>query len=139
MALSAFDDKSREPSRDELAEVLGQAIELWDQLIANVRSRFDPLAEEWGYSGKQWGWAVRLKHRKRAVLYLTPSEGFFLAGLALGQKAVDAAHASDLPSTVLDAIDTSRVFAEGRGVRLEVRSGADVRSVTQLAEIKMAN
>ena len=33
----------------------------------------------------------------------------------------------------------SQKFAEGRGVRLEVRSDVDVRSVTQLAEIKMAN
>ena len=33
----------------------------------------------------------------------------------------------------------SQKFAVGRGVRLEVRSYVDVRSVTQLAEIKMAN
>ena len=52
MALSAFDDKSKEPLRGELTEVLGQAAELWDQLISNVRSRFDPLDEEWGFSGK---------------------------------------------------------------------------------------
>ena len=139
MALSAFDDKSNEPLRGELTEVLGQAAQLWDQLISNLRSRFDPLAEEWAFSGKKWGWALRLKHKKRAVLYLTPSDGFFYAGFALGQKAVDAAHDSDLPPSVLDIIDNSQKFAEGRGVRLEVRSDVDVRSVTQLADIKMAN
>ena len=139
MALSAFDDKSKEPLRGELTEVLGQAAQLWDQLISNVRSRFDPLAEEWEFSGKKWGWALRLKHKKRAVLYLTPSDGFFYAGFALGQKAVDAAHDSDLPPSVLDIIDISQKFAEGRGMRLEVRSDVDVRSVTQLADIKMAN
>jgi len=138
MALSAFDDKSKEPLREELTETLSQAALLWDQLISNVRSRFDPLAEEWGFSGKKWGWALCLKHKKRAVLYLTPSDGFFYAGLALGQKAVDAAHSSNLPPSVLDIIDNSQKFAEGRGVRLEVRSDVDVRSVTQLAEIKMA-
>ncbi len=137
MALSAFDDKSREPQRGELTDVLGDAARLWDELISNVRSRFDPLTEEWGFSGKKWGWALRLKHKKRAVLYLTPSEEFFLAGFALGQKAVDAAHESDLPRTVLDIIDNSQRFAEGRGVRLEVRSESDVRVVSQLADIKM--
>ena len=40
---------------------------------------------------------------------------------------------------VLDIIDNSQKFAEGRGVRLEVRSDVDVRSVTQLADIKMVN
>jgi len=139
MALSAFDDKSKEPLRGELTEVLGQATHLWDQLISNVRSRFDPLTEVWGFSGKKWGWALRLKHKKRAVLYLTPSDECFYAGFALGQKAVGAAHDSDLPPSVLDIIDNSQKFAEGRGVRLEVRSDNDVQSVIKLAEIKMAN
>ena len=139
MALSAFDDKSKEPLEGELTKVLGQATQLWEQLISSVRSRFDPLAEEWGFSGEKWGWALRLKHKKRAVLYLTPSDGFFYAGFALGQKAVDAAHDSDLPPSVLDIIDNSQKFAEGRGLRLEVRSDVDVRSATQLALIKMAN
>ena len=139
MVLSAFDDKSREPQRGELTDVLGDAAPLWDELISNVRTRFDPLTEEWGFSGKKWGWALRLKHAKRAVLYLTPSEGFFIAGFALGQKAVDAAHESGLPRAVLDIIDSSQKFAEGRGVRLEVRSESDVRVVSQLAEIKMAH
>ncbi len=139
MALSAFDDTTKEPTREELTEVLGQATRLWDQLILNLRSRFGPLAEEWGFSGKRWGWALRLKHKKRAVLYLTPSDGFFYAGFALGHKAVDAAHESDLPPSVLAIIDSSQKYAEGRAVRIEVRSDVDVRSVTQLADIKMAN
>ena len=139
MALSAFGDRSKEPLQGELTAVLGEAAKLWDQLISDIRSRFDPLAEDWGYSGKKWGWALRLKHKKRAVLYLTPSNGFFYAGLSLGQKAVDAAHDSDLPTSVLDIIDNSQKFAEGRGVRLEVRSDLDVRAVGQLAGIKMAN
>ncbi len=139
MALSAFDDKSCEPQLGELTEVLGQTAPLWDRLIADVRSRFEPLSEDWGFSGKKWGWALRLKHKKRAVLYLTPSDGFFYAGFALGQKAVDAAHKSDLPTSVLEIIDGSQKFAEGRGVRLEVRTDADAKSASQLADIKMAN
>ena len=139
MALSAFDEKSKEPRREELTVVLGEAADLWDQLISNLRSRFDPLAKDWGFSGKKWGWALRLKHKKRVVLYLTPADGFFYAGFALGQKAVDAARDSDLPPSILEIIDSSQKFAEGRGVRLGVRSDVDVRSVMQLADIKMAN
>ena len=139
MALSAFDDKSKEPRKGELAEVLGQAAGLWEQLISSVRSRFDPLAAEWGFSGKKWGWALRLKHKKRAVLYMTPSDGFFCAGFALGQKAVAAAHESDLSESVLQVIDGSQRYGEGRAVRLEVRSRTDVDSVLAVARIKMAN
>jgi hypothetical protein len=139
MALSAFDDKSTNPSRGDLADVLGEAIGMWDQIIADIGSRFDPLAQDWGFSGKKWGWSLRLKHKKRAVLYLTPSNGFFYAGFALGRKAVDQAHDSDLPPSILETIDNSPTYAEGRGARLEIRTRVDVRSVCRLAEIKMAN
>ncbi len=139
MALSAFDDKLREPRQEELSIVLGQAAAPWDQLVADIRSRFDPLAEDWVFSGKKWGWALRLKHKKRAVLYMTPAEGVFYAGFALGRKAVGAAHESDLPKTVLEVIDSSQKYAEGRAVRLEVRSEDDVRHVVQVAAVKMAN
>jgi hypothetical protein len=138
MALSAFANKTQEPQREELVEVLAVSADQWDQLISSIGSRFGPLSEDWIHSGKQWGWALRLKHKKRAVLYMTPSDGFFYVGFALGQKAVDAAHASHLPSSVLEVIDTSQKFAEGRAVRLEVRSDDDVRSVVQLADIKMS-
>ena len=139
MALSAFDDKAQEPQKPELNSVLGEASELWDQLVSSIESGFDPLAEEWVFSGKKWGWALRLKHKKRAVLYMTPSEGFFYVGFALGKKAVNAAHTSDLPKNVLRIIDCAQDYVEGKAVRLEVRSVHDVSNVVEIANIKMAN
>ena len=50
-----------------------------------------------------------------------------------------AAHESDLPVSILKIIDNARRYAEGRGVRLEVRSAEDVCNVGKLAAIKMAN
>ncbi len=139
MALSAFDDKSKKPGEEDLAATLGNAFSLWNELISLVSSRFAPLSMEWGYASKSTGWGLRLKTEKRAILYMTPCEGYFLASFALGEKAVKAAHASDLPRSVLEAIDNAKKYAEGRGVRLEVRSAGDVRSVEKLAVIKMAN
>jgi len=139
MAFSALDDKAREPSDADVAEVLGDASHLWTDLKALMASQFDPLAEDWTFSGKRWGWSLRLKHKKRAVLYMTPSTGFLYAGFALGEKAVAAAHVSDLPQSLLEIIDGSQKYAEGRAVRLEVRSAADLDHVTNLAAIKMAN
>jgi len=139
MAFSSFDDKSREPTDSEVAEVLAGAADLWTGLRSEIASLFDPLTQDWVFSGKKWGWALRLKHKNRAVLYMTPVDGFFYAGFALGQKAVDAAHASDLPQSILDLIDGSHKYAEGRGVRIEVRGEEDLRNVVGVAAVKMAN
>jgi len=70
---------------------------------------------------------------------MTPCEGYFRMSFALSEKAVQAAHASDLPAPVLAVIDAARKYAQGRGVRLEIRQPEDVRNVLRLAEIKMAS
>ena len=73
------------------------------------------------------------------MLYMTPCPGYFLASFALGEKAVKAARESGLPDSVLAVIDNAKKYAEGRGVRLEVRSAKDVKNIEKLAQIKIAN
>jgi hypothetical protein len=139
MALSAFDDKSLPPRDDELEATLGAAFAWWRELQLVLAARFAPLSLEWGFTSKATGWGARLRHDKRIVLYLLPCEGYFLASFVLGERAVRAARDSDLPYSVVQAIDTARMYAEGRGVRLEVRSAADVPAIERLVAIKLAN
>ena len=139
MAFSAFDDKDLQPRDSDLVEVLGDSRALWDELKSQMETQFQPLSVDWGFSGKKWGWSLRLKQKARTVLYMTPRRGHFVVGFALGQKAVDAAHESDLPQSILDMIDDSQKYAEGRAVRLEVRTGDDLLNVARIATIKMAN
>ncbi len=139
MALSIFDDKAHPPQEADLKQALGKTYKLWCTLRDHVVKEYAPISPEWGYASKSTGWGLRLKGEKRAVLYMTPCKGYFLASFALGEKAVAAAHASNLPDSVLDVIDKSPKYAEGRGVRLEVRTAKDVESIKKLAVIKMAN
>jgi len=139
MALSVFDDKARKPRDSELADVLGRTKKTWDDLQAALSREYDPIVAEWGFAGQNWGWSLRVKHKKRTILYLTPCKRYFMAGFALGEKAVKAAHKGDVPDAVLSLIEGAKKYAEGRGVRLEVRNKKDVSAVTKLAAIKMAN
>jgi hypothetical protein len=138
MALSAFDDKLKQPPEADLKKTLGTAYPQWNELKKLLVERYAPVAIEWGFSSKATGWGLRLKRDNRAILYMTPCEGYFLASFALGEKAVKAAHECDLPPSVLAVIDGAKKYAEGRGVRLEVRSAEDVRNIEKLAVIKMA-
>ena len=139
MALSVFDDKSRMPQKDELAKALGHASMHWESLKDHLASEYEPLTETWKYSGKPWGWALQLKHKKRTVLYLTPCEGYFFAGFALGEKAVKAAHESNLPVSVMNIIDSAKKYAEGRAVRVEIKGAKAVGAIIKLVSIKMEN
>jgi len=139
MALSAFDDKSSPPTDADLARVLGKAHVLWEDLAARIAKRFAPVTSEWGFASKSTGWGLRLRQPKRTVLYMTPCTSHFLASFALGEKAVLAALDSALPAPIVEAIRSAKKYAEGRGVRFEVRKKADVAAIERIAIAKMAN
>ena len=139
MVRSALDDKEKEPDPRQLAAVLGPAHQPWTTLIDHLASEYPPLLEEWSFAGKKWGWSLRLKQKKRTILYMTPSVGFFYVGFVLGERATNTAMESPLPADVLSVIEAAPKYAEGRGFRLEVPSHTDVSSIQLLAAIKMAN
>jgi hypothetical protein len=139
MATSIFDDKASPPVDDAVRAVLGAAAPLWSELRAAIAEAHAPLDSEWVWGGKPYGWSLRLRQKKRAVLYLTPCSGYFRAAFAIGGKAADAAPAARLARHVLRAIADAPRFAEGRAVRLEVRSAADVADVVAVAALKMSH
>src|SRR5512132_1707054 len=105
MALSAFSDKSHAPTRDELRSVLGAALDPWNTLLALVAERIGPLSEVWGFTSASTGWGLRVHHRERVILYMTPQQSQYLVSFVLGEKAVAAAHAARLSASVRKAID----------------------------------
>lgn len=139
MALSIFAEKDSPPAAADLRKALGAAIDLWTSLIASVRKRIAPLREEWGYSGKSTGWGLRLRHHDRILVYMTPRDGHFLASFVLGDKAVKAIEAAGVPETVLSAIRNARRYAEGRGVRFEIRERTDLAGLVTIAIAKLEN
>ena len=139
MALSALEDKSRKPDRTTLLETLGRSGTLWETLVDHLKAEYQPVSEEWNFSGAKYGWSYRAKRKKRTILYLIPCKKHFLAAFVLGEKAVKVSHESDLPKDMLAKIDGARKYAEGRGVRFEVRNKKDLESIKKLAAIKMAN
>jgi hypothetical protein len=139
MTLSAFDDKRRRPQPAALRKELGRSWAAWQALTEQLAEKYAPLEEEWQLPGAKWGWSMRLKHKKRAVVYLTPCQKHFRVGFMLGEKAVRAALGMSLPRNVVKEIQTAKKYAEGRAVRLDIRYKKDLPAVFRLAEAKMAN
>lgn len=136
MAFSAFTDKNHPPSDEALRSTLAEAHAAWVRLVELVASRVTPLSPVWGFTSASTGWGLRLKRGERVIVYMTPGQGQFLVSFALGEKAVAAAHAAKLPAPFLRTIDAARRYAEGRGVRFEVRHAREVAPLAALAQIK---
>jgi hypothetical protein len=130
-----LDDKTKVPDEARLAKDLGPAKALWDGLARHIAEEYGPVIEAWGFYKS---WSLRLKQKKRTILYLLPREGHFLCAFVFGGKATDAARQAKLPKAVIKEIEDAPVYAEGRGFRLEVRTAKDVETMKALAAIKMA-
>lgn len=135
----AFVDKASSPSDGAVEEALGGAIRIWSALRAALAAEYTPLDEGWTFSGRKAGWALRIRRRDRAIVYLTPLNGAVRASLALPERAVPAVLAGDLPDAVKSIVEGARSYPEGRAIRLGVRSQEDVESVLTLARIRMAS
>ena len=136
MAFSAFADKAHQPTEKDLRSVLGKSYTAWVRLIELVSDRIAPISQVWGFTSASTGWGLRLKRKDRVILYMTLREDHFLVSFALGEKAVAAARTRKLPANILKAIESAPKYAEGRGVRLEVRQAREVAALATLAEIK---
>lgn len=139
MALSAFDEKLRPPTADDLRATLGKAYAPWVQLIALVAERIRPVTELWAFTSANTGWGLRLRHKDRVILYMTPQENQFLVSFVLGDKAIAAAHEARVSPTILKAVSAAPRYAEGTGVRITVKSTRQVSGLAKLAEIKQRN
>jgi hypothetical protein len=139
MVPNAFIGRKEKPLEKDLAGALGPAKPLWDRLVAGLAAELDVVDQEWKSYSPKAGWSLRLIRLKRVVVYLSPSRGSFIASFALGDRAVQTALGSELPPAVLKTIKEAKRYAEGTGVRFEVKKPGDVDIIKKLAAIKVKN
>ena len=139
MLTNAFVGKLEEPSEAELATELGSTKPFWDRLLSTLAKKYDSNVQEWSSYSRKAGWSLKVKHKERTILYLTPSRGCFMASFALGEKAIQAARQGGLPARALELIRQAKRYAEGTAVRVEVHGTKDIAVVEKLAAIKLEN
>jgi hypothetical protein len=135
--LSAFGDKGKPPTEDELRRALAAAAPVWARLVAHVTQTCPAVTEQWNFAGTKFGWSMRLRSKDRIVLYLIPQAGQVLVGIVLGARAVAAAAEAALPAAVRAAIAAAPRYAEGTGLRLPVVAVEELPAIFTLVALKM--
>ena len=79
-----------------------------------------------------------MRSSRDGALALMPCRTHFLASVAYGEKAVEAARVSDLAGSTLELISAAPRIAEGRTVRFAVRTKKDREQVELLLRIEMS-
>jgi len=135
---NAFIGKAALPTEEELASALGPAAVDWQELVDWFAEQ-KVVDQEWKSSGKKYGWYLRLKVKKRNIIYFAPCKGCFRVAFIFGDKAVAAARQSDLAESALKLLNEAPRYPEGTGLRLMVESSSDLVEIRKLALIKLAN
>jgi hypothetical protein len=125
------------PEETELDSALGDAATLWDYVLASLETRFTPLDREWKKTQTGFGRTCVVRHKKRALVSLTPKRNEIVVGLVLSERGVALALQSTLvPPAIKEIIAESPRYTEGRSVRFLIHSPADAPVITALVQIK---
>ncbi len=139
METSIFMDLTKTPTSDDLVTPLENTFLLWMEIRDFVFEKYPLAKEEWHVSVKKYGWGFRIKDKKRAIIYLSPRESFFRVVMVFGQKATNQILDSDISDFLKNELRNSKVYAEGRVIRMEVSDNSLIEDIKKLVEFKIAN
>jgi hypothetical protein len=134
---SRFEDRSQPPTAASLSRELGRAKVHWDTLESSLATDWPDLTLEWKFYGGKYGWQLKVSRKRRAVLYMLPGKGSFVAALALKGRALSALVECGLPASLVDEILSAKEYPEGRPARVVVTSAQKVRQVQRLISLKL--
>jgi len=135
---NAFIGKNTQPTAEEVIAVLGPTAAVWKELIDWLAEQ-NVVDQEWKSYSPKACWSVRLKVKKRNIIYLSPCSGCFRVAFIFGDKAVAAARQADLSKSTLKLLNEALRYPEGTGLRPTVKSPKDLAAIRKLALIKLAN
>jgi len=138
MDTSIFSNKSVVPDDEMLISAIGSSKSIWDDISEFVHIQYPAAISEWKYPGQKYGWSFRLKDKKRVIIYLLPREGSFLVAFMFGEKAYRQIMESAVSQDIKQGLSEAKVYAEGRGIRLEANSGS-IEDIKTLIRIKLEN
>lgn len=136
---SIFTDKSIEPTQADLEKALGESHIHWQELFSFTLKTFPESNFGWHFSGQKFGWSFRISDKKRVILYLLPRDRFFKAALIFGDRAVEQIISSDIAEYIQSELMSAKKYAEGRGIRVEVKDVSLVEDLKKLITIKIKN
>ncbi|HLP53621.1 MAG TPA: DUF3788 domain-containing protein [Fluviicola sp.] len=139
MDTSVFTNKADVPGDGDLFVELKATYDLWNTIRNYVHTAYSGAVDEWNYSGQKFGWSFRIKDKKRVIVYLLPREGYFKTAFVFGQKATDAILDSTIDKQIREELQSAKVYAEGRGIRIDVRDSQVLEDVKRLIAIKLAH
>lgn len=136
---SVFTDKDIVPNEIDLKLALSDTFIFWQQIENFTLLQCPSTKAGWYFSGTKYGWGYRISDANRVLVYLLPRSGYFKVGLVFGKKALTVIHDSKVANNIKQELSTTKAFAEGTGIRLNITDTSLLSDILLLITIKAAN
>ncbi len=134
---SIFLDKTVKPTDKDLAEKLEATYELWKRLHDLVLIKYPNGLADWNFPGKKYGWSFRIKDKRRAIIYFLPRDQFFKVAFVFGDKAINDIMKTGISDKIKEELNQATKYAEGRGIRIDIKDDSIFPDIEQLIDIKL--
>ncbi len=135
MAISAFTDKNRPPSQEEIRNILGPAFPLWERLLHFIAARYR-MEGELSYGGKNYGWNLWYRKSGKALVTLYPQQAGLVAQVVLGKDQVAKAMELSLGEKVGKMLRETPQLHDGKWLFIPVTDEREVQDIEQLLLVK---
>ena len=135
---SIFTDKNNEPMPHDLEQALGNTAQIWKNLEGFTKECAPAAVAEWKFTGEKYGWSYRVKDGKRNLIYLLPRDRYFKAAFVFSPKATIRVIDSTVSEAVKTVLMAAKPYAEGRGIRIDVKDLSNFEDIRKLITIKVS-
>jgi hypothetical protein len=120
-----FNRKETIPDDLKLKEALGTLFPAYKELLMLIES----YEHEWKFYGSKIGWQFKVRHKGKALFYLTPQAESFRLGFAVRDKEKEVLLSSKLPAKAKAELAAAKRYPEGWPLRMQVNKQADMKAV----------
>lgn len=135
---SIFLDKNHEPTTADLQNGIGTTFPIWKEIEAFLLEEYSKVVSKWHFTSAKTGWSFRMSDSKRVLVYLLPRNQYFKVAMVFGQKATDAVLESSISENIKSELKAAKVYAEGRGIRIDIKNDVLLEDVKKLIQIKLS-
>lgn len=136
---SIFMDKAKEPTKNDLKKALGKTFDSWQALADFTHKSYPGAKETWNFYSAKFGWSFRISDKRRVLIYMIPLERSFNVTFVFGQKATDEILISDIAESIKNELKASKIYPEGRVIRIDVKGKSLVGDIKKLITAKIAH
>jgi hypothetical protein len=134
---SIFGDGNQMPVIQDLKRGISGTFPFWNELLKFTLKKLPGASAEWNYSGAKFGWSFRVRNQKRTIIYLLPRAGYFKVAMVFGQNATNSILQSEVNDHIKKELKNAKPYAEGRGIRIDIKDAKLLSDIKKLRTIKI--